>query len=385
MTWAWDEHTRERRRRRAAVFGPVALAIVQLFGTFGAWHNQPDSRPPGPLGILLLLAGPLALLGARWRPRTVLVAVLAITLTYLALGFPYGPVVLSPAVAAIITVVRGHRTFAWLAAGATLLGIQVIRVTLREETFTWFGTTATVAWALIVLGIGELIRLNRARQAEFRRARAEAERRRVSEDQLRVARELHDVVAHHMSLINVQAGVALHLVDRRPEQVELALTTIKDASKEALTELRALIGVLRAEGEGAPRAPAADLGGLAPLISRASQAGVSTTLEVVGDLDDVPAAVGTAGFRIVQEAITNVVRHSGATRARARVRITVTDSALEVAVTDNGRGPGPAPVPGNGLRGMAERATAVGGSVRLTDGPDGGAALVAQLPWRTNS
>ncbi|WP_163544826.1 sensor histidine kinase [Occultella kanbiaonis] len=383
MTWAWDEQTRLRRGRRAAVFGPVAIAVVALFGTFGAWHNQPDARPPGPLGILLLLAGPAALLAARRRPRAVLLAVLAITLGYLALGFPYGPVLLSLAAAAIVTVVRGFRAFAWLTAGVALLGVQLIRIGLRDEDFSWFGLTATVAWGLIVLGVGELIRLNRARQAEWRRARAEAQRRRASEDQLRVARELHDVVAHHMSLINVQAGVALHLVDRRPEQVELALTTIKDASKEALTELRALIGVLRAEGEDVPRAPAADLAGLAPLINRASQAGVSTTLEVDGDLDDVPAAVGAVGFRIIQEAITNVVRHSGATRAR--VRVTVGTGTLDVAVTDNGRGPGPDPVPGNGLRGMTERATAVSGTVRLDDGPDGGAALVAHLPWGMHS
>ncbi|CAM3374350.1 sensor histidine kinase [Occultella aeris] len=365
------------------MFGPVAIAVVALFGTFGAWHNQPDARGPGPLGVLLLLAGPAALLAARRRPRAVLLAVLAITLGYLALGFPYGPVLLSLAAAVIVTVVRGHRAFAWLTAGVALLGVQLIRVGLRGEDFSWFGLTATIAWGLIVLGVGELIRLNRARQAEWRRARAEAQRRRASEDQLRVARELHDVVAHHMSLINVQAGVALHLVDRRPEQVELALTTIKDASKEALTELRALIGVLRAEGEDAPRAPAADLAGLAPLINRASQAGVTTTLEVDGDLDDVPAAVGAVGFRIIQEAITNVVRHSGATRAR--VRVTVGPGTLDLGVTDNGHGPGPNPVPGNGLRGMTERATAVGGTVRLDDGPDGGAALVAHLPWGMDS
>ena len=143
--------------------------------------------------------------------------------------------------------------------------------------------------ALIIVGIGELLRLNRARQLEARRARAEERRREAGEERLRIARELHDVVAHHMSLIHVQAGVALHVLDRKPDQVETALTTIKDASKEALTELRALIGVLRAEGEaGAALARWRRLPALQELAARTSQAGVSTTVDVHGDLGGVP-------------------------------------------------------------------------------------------------
>ena len=162
--------------------------------------------------------------------------------------------------------------------------------------------------------------MRRANIVEARRTRAERARRQVGEERLRIARELHDVVAHHMSLINVQAGVALHLVDRKPEQVETALATIKDASKEALIELRALIGVLRADGEDGPAAcRSRRLASLDDLVGRTRQAGVELQARVEGDTSGLPAAVELAAYRIIQEAVTNIVRHSGARSATCRV------------------------------------------------------------------
>jgi signal transduction histidine kinase len=180
-----------------------------------------------------------------------------------------------------------------------------------------------------------------------------------------------------MSLIHVQAGVALHVLDRKPDQVETALTTIKDASKEALTELRALIGVLRAEGESAPVTPTASLANLDELATRTSQAGVTTTIDVRGDLDAVPHAVGTAAYRIAQEAMTNVVRHSGATRAESVIQIDA--SQLRLTVHDNGRGAGDS-AEGTGLRGMRERASAFGGHVAMSEAATGGAIVHAEFP-----
>jgi signal transduction histidine kinase len=257
---------------------------------------------------------------------------------------------------------------------------MVARLTILDEGWSWPAFAGVLAWSLLVLAAGELVRVNRARMVEFRRARTEERRREAGEERLRIARELHDVVAHHMSLIHVQAGVALHLVDRRPEQVETALTIIKDASKEALTELRALIGVLRADGEQAPRAPIARLDALDELADRTSHAGITTTVEVTGDLAAVPTAVGSAAYRIVQEAVTNVVRHSGATRAH--IDVTVGPHDLDVSVTDNGRGPGTddPELAGTGLRGMRERASALGGRVDLTAASGGGTRLHATLP-----
>ena len=368
--------------RRFWLIGPVVLAFVQVIGTFGASRNQPEAREPDVIAVLILLAGPASLYALRHRPRTVLLFVTVITSVYVAMGYAFGPVFASFVITAVVNVARSRRIEAWGAVGVVLLLAIVGRAAAGKE-WSWGFAGGVLAWSLLVLTIGELVRLNRARTAEFRRARAEERRREAGEERLRIARELHDVVAHHMSLIHVQAGVALHLVDRKPEQVETALTTIKDASKEALTELRALIGVLRADGEKAPLAPVARLEDLDELADRTSHAGVTTTVELTGDLGTIPTATGTAAYRIVQEAVTNVVRHSGATRARISVVVGAQD--LEVTVTDNGRGPGDADAgAGTGLRGMRERATALGGSVDLGPAPDsasgGGARLHATLP-----
>lgn len=369
--------------RRLWLVGPIALAFVQVVGTFGAARNQPLARDPDALAVLIAVAGPASLYLVRRRPRGVLAFVTAITFLYVALGYPYGPVFASFVGATVSNIARGHRLEAWSAMGGAIALSVFSRLIILDRGWSWPAFAGVLAWSLLVLAAGELVRLNRARMIEFRRARAEERRREAGEERLRVARELHDVVAHHMSLIHVQAGVALHLVDRKPEQVETALTTIKDASKEALTELRALIGVLRADGEGAPRAPVARLDALDDLVERTSQAGVTTTVDVTGDLATVPAAVGTAAYRIVQEAVTNVVRHSGATRARIRLAVGTDD--LDVSVTDNGRGLGDRDTRADaddstGLRGMRERASALGGSVELSDEPGGGARLQATLP-----
>ena len=359
---------------------------MQVVGTFGASRGQPEARDPDLLAILFALAGPMSLYALGRRPRSVLLFVTAITSAYVASGYAFGPIFASFVVAAVVNVARSRRAEAWGAVGVLLVLSILTRLVILDHGWSWGFLAGVTAWSLLVLAAGELVRLNRARMIEYRRARAEEKRREAGEERLRIARELHDVVAHHMSLIHVQAGVALHLVDRKPEQVETALTTIKDASKEALTELRALIGVLRADGEEAPRAPVARLEGLDELADRTSHAGVSTTVEVTGDLGTVPAATGTAAYRIVQEAVTNVVRHSGATQAR--ITVAVGTQELEVTVTDNGRGPGDVdaatggtdPGAGTGLRGMRERASALGGSVELTPAPGGGARLHATLP-----
>jgi len=356
---------------------PFFLAFIQVFGTFGAGHGQPEARPPDAMAIALALVGPCALLIIPWRTRLLLATIAGATFAYVALGYPYGPVFASFAAAVAIAVTRGLRTEAWTAVAAALGSSVFARLAIRDESWSWTWFAGVIAWSLIVVGIGELVRLNRARIVEAGRARAELRRREAGEERLRIARELHDVVAHHMSLIHVQAGVALHVLDRKPDQVETALTTIKDASKEALTELRSLIGVLRADGESAPVTPTASLANLDELAARTSQAGVTTTVDVRGDLDSVQHAVGAAAYRIAQEAMTNVVRHSGATRAT--IVVDVDDARLQLTVHDNGRGAGGA-TEGTGLRGMRERASAFGGTVAISAGAGGGAVVRAEFP-----
>ena len=364
---------------------PLVLAIVQLGGTFGASRGQPERRALDALAILLVLTGPVAIVWLRRYPVQVLWLVASATLVYLLRGYPFGPVVLSLVVCLLTAVVRGHRTAAWLAAALVYVGHLALRPLVGDEDWSWGEALGVGAWTLVILGVGEIARVRRERAAAARQAVAETERRQVNEERLLIAHELHDTVAHHMSLINVQAGVALHLVDRRPEQAQTALTVIKDASKEALAELRALVGVLRDETEAAPRAPASMLASLDDVVARSSHAGLTVRKRVGGDVRPLPAAVELAAFRIAQEAVTNVVRHSGA--GNADIMLDYGADVLTVQVTDDGTGGARAGslVEGSGIRGMRERAAALGGTLTLDAAPAGGLRLVATLPLAEGS
>jgi signal transduction histidine kinase len=368
------------RARFLPVIGPLALAGFQVAGTVGASHRQAGARALDVGAILLALAGPGALLWVRQRPVAVLWVVAAITLAYLLRGYAYGPVVISLAVSVVTAIVLGHRLAAWAAVGVVYAGHFALRGSVRDEPWSWGEFFAVGAWALLVLAAGEVVRVRRERSQSARRVRAETLRRQQNEERLLIARELHDVVAHHMSLINVQAGVALHLVDRRPEQAQTALRAIKEASKEALVELRALVGVLRDETEAAPRAPASMLDSLDSVIERSGHAGLTVRKVVEGEVRRLPAAVELAAFRIVQEAITNVVRHSGA--RTADVRLGYGPDMLTVRVDDDGTAGARAQAlePGSGLRGMRERATALGGTLAIGAAPAGGVRVEAGLP-----
>jgi signal transduction histidine kinase len=214
----------------------------------------------------------------------------------------------------------------------------------------------------------------RARELAAEQRLAEEARRRATEERLRIARELHDLLGHHLSLINVQASAALHRPD--PARSEQALTAIKQSSRETLRELRATLGILRRDGE-APTAPAPALDRLGDLVTAAGRSGVTIRTELAGDRP-LPAEVDLAAYRIVQEALTNVTRHAGATAAVVRVRLE--DDEVLVEVEDDGAGP--AGVPGNGILGMRERARALGGSLTTGPGTDGGFRVCARLPLR---
>ena len=371
------------QRRIAAVAGPLLLTVFQVVGTFGASESQHDRRPLDALAIALVVAGPAALLLLRRFPVQVVWFIAAVTLGYLLRGYAYGPVVFSLAVALVTAVVRGHRTAAWLAAAAVYFGQLAISVVVGD--WSWGQVLGVGAWALVILTVGEIVRVRTERATAARQAHAETARRQANEERLRIARELHDVVAHHMSLINVQAGVALHLVDKRPEQAQTALAAIKDASKEALVELRALVGVLRDEAEPAPRAPASMLGSLDGLVERSGHAGLTVGKSVEGDVRPLPAAVELAAFRIVQEAITNVVRHSGA--RHADIRLDYGPDVLTVQVADDGTGGARVASldEGSGIRGMRERSAALGGTLTVDATPSGGVRLAATFPLGADS
>jgi signal transduction histidine kinase len=356
------------------------VGVIQVGGSFGAAHGQPQRRALDALAVLLLLVAPVAITVLRRFPVQAVAAIAVATAAYLGRGYPYGPIFLGLVVGLVAAVVRGHRVVAWLGALTVLAGHAVGRLVFDSAAWSWQSLGGMLAWTLVVLAAAEVVRSWRERAATFREVARETRLRQAGEERLRIAQELHDVVAHHMSLINVQAGVALHLADRRPEQVEPALSAIRDASKEALTELRSLIDVLRLDGAPAPRSPVANLAGLDDIVERSGHAGLQVSKEVTGQPQPLPAAVELAAYRIVQEAITNIVRHAHATRAA--VALDYGEDTLSVTVEDNGNGGARLTnlVQGNGISGMQERARALGGELRILAAASGGIRVEADLP-----
>jgi signal transduction histidine kinase len=237
-----------------------------------------------------------------------------------------------------------------------------------------------------LFSVAELSRALNARAAADRRGRAEATARRASEERLAIARDLHDVVAHSISVINVQANTALHLMDRQPERAREALSAIREVSGQALAELGPVLGALRdppgSAGGGAPLAPVPGVARLDELAARARSAGFAVSVAAEGPVRPLPAGVDAAAYRIVQEALTNTVRHSAGRSASVRLRYG--DGDLVIEVDDDGAGAGGDGAggagPGNGLTGMRERARALGGSLAAGPRPGGGFRVLAKLP-----
>jgi signal transduction histidine kinase len=368
---------------RPVLLGSLVLTIFQIGGTVGASRNQTGHRDLDTLTILIAALGPLSLpLLFRW-PRQVLWFVVALTVTYLLRDYAYGPVLASLAIATIGTTVRGHRTTAWLGLGTVLVSLVAVQRPLYDRPWSWSWVSGVAAWSLLVLAIGEVVRVRRERISASRQARAEASRRQANQERLQIARELHDVVAHHISLINVQAGVALHIVDRKPEQAQTALEAIKDASKEALVELRSLVGILRDVDEEAPRRPTGTLASLDDLVERSGHAGLHVRKTIRGDARPLPSSVELAALRIVQEAITNVVRHAAA--RDADIVLAYDADALTVTIEDDGHGFKSGETDGTGIVGMRERAETLGGTLEVGPGHAGGTRVHASLPLRSRS
>ncbi len=349
--------------RRLPVFVlPLLIVLAQVQGTRFAAFAQPERTPLDALAFALLVAGPVALLARRRYPVLALGAVLTVTVAYYALGYPYGPVFLSVALALASAVLRGHRRLAWIGASSAYVTLLVVQALPGGPPAPSAGQAAgTAAWVLVILLGCEGLRIRAERSAETARSRAEQERRRASEQRLQIARDLHDVLAHNISLINVQASVALHLLDEQPDAARSALATIKQASKEVLTEMRSVLGVLRAVDEAAPRVPAPSLARLDELAARSRDTGLDLHTEVRGDPVPLPSSVDVAAYRILQEALTNAARHGAA--ARTDAVITYGGDALTVQVNNQTASAGTSGMEGtgNGIAGMRERVTALGG------------------------
>ncbi|MGH8996358.1 MAG: sensor histidine kinase [Acidimicrobiales bacterium] len=360
------------------------MLAAQLGGTGATIGHQllRHTVHPGPWEWVALTAGPLSLLARRRYPVAVLWVCFAATFAPASSGLAS----LSLIVAFVIAVIRGHRGAAWAALVLRYVSsVWLIPMAGGSPTYSLDVALGFGGWLVVLVVAAEAIRLRSDRSAQIKASRQIDRRRRESEERLHVAQDLHDVIGHNISLINVQASMGLDLIDRRPEQARAALTAIKQASKEALDELRAVLTTLRSDGAAAPRAPAPGLDRLSELVELTKSAGLRVQLEVIGETEDVPAVVQLAAYRIIQESLTNIARHAG--QARATVRVICRDNNLVVEVVDDGCSPRHRALvngAGSGIAGMRQRATAVGGDFSAGPRQGGGFSVRALLPVRTS-
>jgi len=364
----------------------LAVTAIQLgfSRAIASWHQHPSGHEPDLAAYLLLAASGLALIWRRRFPVAVLGVALATTLAASALGAAGAWLALIVAFVNAEVARRRAAAIASLVIGYVVAFWPPWRIGQAGHGSV-VAAVSVAGWLIVLLAVAELIRMRGQRAAAAARSREDQLRRRASEERVQIARDLHDVLAHNISVINVQANTALHLMDRQPERAREALTSIHDVSKQALAELRTVLGVLRADGDAAPRAPSPGLTQLRDLVSSVGAAGLEVRLAVQGEPRELPGDVDVAGYRIVQEALTNTARHS-ASRS-ADVVVGYQPEGVLVQVDDAGpvrprlpapeRGPAGA---GNGITGMTERAQAIGGTLSAGCRADGGFRVVAWLP-----
>jgi signal transduction histidine kinase len=363
----------------------TAFTVLGLIGLFQHTNPSYDFRDPNALAVLLSLGCSLPFYFRRRAPF----AVLMISTTALILLFCFKfqanvqaqmIVVAAYAVGSYTTGVKRAISIAWIGIGLVVAAAVGIPDT-SSANILFSGAFYYAAYA-----IGSSVRNRRLymQQLEERAANAEHERdeeakRAVADERLRIAQELHDVVAHSMGVIAVQAGVGAHVIDKDPGEAKRSLEAIAATSRSTLTEIRRLLGVLRADEHGAYQ-PAPGLADLDRLVDDLGGAGIPVTLTVDGSHDDVPPGVDLTAYRIVQEALTNVLKHAGP--AQATVAIDYAPGAIRLAIADNGRGVnGRAGEGGHGLLGMRERVGVYGGTLSAGPAPGGGFRVVAELPY----
>lgn len=340
-----------------------------------------EDHPPRDLDVLgyaFVVTSGLALAAGRRAPVAVLAVTGVCALGYNAVGFEV------PAVAylfAVYAAVRsGHRTITLVASVALLLTLPLAVMASpgdgpAGDAFVQARGVLELAWLIAAGAAGEALWQAERRANEAERTREETARLRATEERLHIARELHDSLTHQISIVKVQAEVAVHLARKRGEQVPEALLAIQQAGREATRELRATLETLRDDA----RNPSHGLDHLPELVERALGIGLKTTLTIEGERQDVPDAVDRTAYRIVQESLTNIARHAAA--ATASIRIDYRSDALAIQIDDDGTaGPDSAPVPGVGLLGMRERVTALGGQLRAEPRVEGGFTVRAELP-----
>nr|WP_206327126.1 sensor histidine kinase [Streptomyces sp. S3(2020)] len=349
-------------------------------------------RTPDPLSLVLIGLSAAALVFRRRAPMTVLALTGGFSIVECVTGDPRAPVAMSAVIALFTVASATDRPTTWRVGLLTMTVLTA--AAMLGGPLPWYAqeNLGIFAWTGIGATAGDAVRSRRAfvqairdRAEKAERTREEEARRRVAEERLRIARDLHDVVAHHIALVNVQAGVAAHVMDKRPDQAKEALAHVREASRSALNELRATVGLLRQSGDPeAPTEPAPGLDRLDELVGTFRSAGQHVEVARADGDTKLPAAVDLAAYRVIQEALTNVQKHAG-TEAKAEVSVVRVGPNIEITVLDNGAGDDedPADGGGHGLLGMRERVTALRGT--LTTGPryGGGFRVHAILPVKT--
>ncbi|MGW0085890.1 sensor histidine kinase [Streptomyces sp. NPDC003393] len=378
----------------------VAVLACMVVGSFAdpRGHNGVNwaVRRPELLSLVLMTVGAAALVLRRRAPRTVLAVTGTVSLIECVTGDPRAPVAMSAVVALYTVAATTDRPTAWR-LGLTTMTV-LTGAAMLDGTLPWYAqeNLAIFAWTGMAAAGGDAVRSRRAfvramreRAERAERTREEEARRRVAEERLRIARDLHDVVAHHIALVNVQAGVAAHVMDKRPDQAKEALAHVREAGRSALNELRATVGLLRqSDDPEAPTEPAPGLHRLDELVGTFRSAGLHVEVARADESTTLPAAVDLAAFRIVQEALTNVQKHAGG-RARAEVSVVRVGPDVEITVLDDGAGTAAGQTPagggGHGLLGMRERVTALGGTLSTGPRHGGGFRVHAILPVQARS
>ncbi len=354
----------------------VVVAISLVLGSAGAAVDQvpPHHALDAAAQVILVLGGVMLLLRRRW-PDAFLGCEVALSCVYLARGYPNGPLLIMVAVAAFVFASRRAVwvTLAGVVPAAVLLVIADVVGYSQIGMSGRVGAVAQAGWVIIPALIGGLLRETRAARA---RAAEEAAARRVEQERLRMEREVHDVVGHGLSVISLQAGVALHVLSRRPERARSALEAIQATSREALSELRATLAASPAEGASSPMG----LARLAEIVQQVRLAGLSVEIDTGGVVRALPAEVDQVALRVVQESLTNVLRHAGP--ATAHVQLHYEPERLTVSVGDDGQaGPSVDTAPtGRGLAGLRQRTVELGGSFAAGTESDGGWRVCATLP-----
>lgn len=387
--------------RRQLAFD-VLLAVVALGVTLavnlGGSQSVAANRDPDAVTVALTVLSVGSIAMRRRLPVTTLAVTLAGVLGLVVVKGTVGMSTIGPFIAAFTAVTYGSARNSRRAIALVILGLGL---TAFLDPVDLSGDGAVITGAAFA-GVVLLATSTRARResaeanvraAEQRvaleRERADAERERASltatEERLRITRELHDVIGHAMSVMVVQAGAAGRLLDTaNPRRARTAVAEIENTGRGAMAEMRNLLGVLRdggSESDGPPRGPVPTLDDVRPLVARVGQAGLPTTLAVRGVPQVVTAGVGLAAYRIVQEALTNCLKHSGATWAS--VEVTYRPTEVEIVVVDDGTGLAPGsvePLAGHGLAGMRERVAAYGGDLTVGDRPEGGFLVRATFP-----